>query len=107
MAHSKTSTSEARTLAQIFGSIKTGLLHIRIGEGGWLSDSFGFIHSSMSGLWGSQTALDLFLKENGITSLFFAGVNTDQVNINFIPMISSNCFFCIAEWFTSACWGHW
>jgi len=32
----------------------------------------------MSGLWGYQTALDLFLAENGITTLLFAGVNTDQ-----------------------------
>ncbi|KAF8642314.1 hypothetical protein AX16_009584 [Volvariella volvacea WC 439] len=32
----------------------------------------------MSGLWGYQSALDLFLKENGIQTLFFAGVNTDQ-----------------------------
>lgn len=34
----------------------------------------------MSGLWGYQTALDLFLKENGITTLFFSGVNADQVS---------------------------
>jgi hypothetical protein len=34
----------------------------------------------MSGLWGYQTALDLFLKENGITTLLFSGVNADQVN---------------------------
>jgi hypothetical protein len=33
----------------------------------------------MSGLWGYQTALDLFLKENGVTTLLFAGVNADQV----------------------------
>ncbi|KAJ3511406.1 hypothetical protein NLJ89_g4110 [Agrocybe chaxingu] len=32
----------------------------------------------ISGVWGYQTALDLFLKENGITTLFFSGVNTDQ-----------------------------
>jgi len=32
----------------------------------------------MSGLWGPQTALDLYLQENGITTLFFAGVNADQ-----------------------------
>ncbi|KAF9015134.1 Isochorismatase hydrolase [Cyathus striatus] len=38
-----------------------------------------WIHKNrMSGLWGYQTALDLFLKENGITTLLFAGVNTDQ-----------------------------
>lgn len=34
MAHFKASTSKASMLAQIFGFIKTGLLHIRIGEGG-------------------------------------------------------------------------
>lgn len=38
----------------------------------------------MSGLWGYQTALDLYLKENGIRTLFFAGVNTDQVR--FLPL---------------------
>jgi len=32
----------------------------------------------MSGLWGNQTALDLYLQETGITTLFFAGVNADQ-----------------------------
>lgn len=32
----------------------------------------------MSGIWGPQTALDLYLQENGITSLLFAGVNADQ-----------------------------
>ncbi|KAH9486961.1 Ureidoacrylate amidohydrolase RutB [Psilocybe cubensis] len=38
-----------------------------------------WIHKNrMSGLWGYQTALDLFLRENGITTLIFAGVNTDQ-----------------------------
>ena len=34
---------------------------------------------SMSGLWGPQTALDLYLQEEGIQTLFFAGVNADQV----------------------------
>ncbi|RDB29161.1 Peroxyureidoacrylate/ureidoacrylate amidohydrolase RutB [Hypsizygus marmoreus] len=38
-----------------------------------------WIHKNrMSGLWGYQTALDLFLQENGISTLFFGGVNTDQ-----------------------------
>jgi nicotinamidase-related amidase len=32
----------------------------------------------MSGLWGYQTALDLYLQETGITTLLFAGVNADQ-----------------------------
>ncbi|KIK47827.1 hypothetical protein CY34DRAFT_73123 [Suillus luteus UH-Slu-Lm8-n1] len=39
-----------------------------------------WIHKNrMSGIWGHQTALDLYLKENGITTLFFGGVNADQV----------------------------
>lgn len=33
----------------------------------------------MSGLWGGQSALDLYLQEEGITTLLFAGVNADQV----------------------------
>jgi len=38
----------------------------------------------MSGLWGYQTGLDLFLQENGITTLLFAGVNADQVFPSFV-----------------------
>ncbi|KAI0825076.1 Isochorismatase hydrolase [Trametes gibbosa] len=38
-----------------------------------------WIHKNrMSGLWGPQTTLDLYLEEQGITTLFFAGVNADQ-----------------------------
>lgn len=38
-----------------------------------------WVHKNrMSGIWGYQTALDLYLQENGITTLFFAGVNADQ-----------------------------
>ncbi|GLB36124.1 putative isochorismatase hydrolase [Lyophyllum shimeji] len=38
-----------------------------------------WIHKNrMSGLWGYQTALDLFLQENGTTTLLFGGVNADQ-----------------------------
>ncbi|PCH38006.1 Isochorismatase hydrolase [Wolfiporia cocos MD-104 SS10] len=38
-----------------------------------------WIHKNrMSGIWGYQTALDLYLQEHGITTLFFAGVNADQ-----------------------------
>ena len=33
----------------------------------------------ISGIWGCQTALDLYLQEHGITTLLFAGVNADQV----------------------------
>ncbi|KAF7310884.1 Isochorismatase hydrolase [Mycena chlorophos] len=38
-----------------------------------------WIHKNrMSGLWGYQSALDLYLQENGITTLLFSGVNADQ-----------------------------
>ncbi|THH01825.1 hypothetical protein EW026_g947 [Hermanssonia centrifuga] len=38
-----------------------------------------WIHKNrMSGLWGPQSALDLYLQAEGITSLMFAGVNADQ-----------------------------
>jgi hypothetical protein len=40
----------------------------------------GLLAFSLSGLWGSQTGLDLYLQEYGITTLLFAGVNADQVN---------------------------
>ncbi|KAJ5152731.1 uncharacterized protein N7482_009209 [Penicillium canariense] len=32
----------------------------------------------MSGLWGSGSELEIFLEQEGITTLLFAGVNTDQ-----------------------------
>ncbi|KAI0682687.1 Isochorismatase hydrolase [Cytidiella melzeri] len=38
-----------------------------------------WIHKNrMSGLWGPQSALDLYLQEQGISTLLFAGVNADQ-----------------------------
>ncbi|KAF8140287.1 Isochorismatase hydrolase [Boletus edulis] len=38
-----------------------------------------WIHKNrMSGLWGYQSALDLYLQENGITTLLLGGVNADQ-----------------------------
>ena len=33
----------------------------------------------MGGLWGSGSALELYLKEEGLKTLLFSGVNTDQV----------------------------
>ena len=32
----------------------------------------------LSGLWGAQTPLGLYLQENDITTLFIGGVNSDQ-----------------------------
>jgi nicotinamidase-related amidase len=38
-----------------------------------------WIHKDrMSGLWGAKTSCEEFLEKEGITTLFFAGVNTDQ-----------------------------
>ncbi|TCD62208.1 hypothetical protein EIP91_007213 [Steccherinum ochraceum] len=38
-----------------------------------------WVHKNrVSGLWGPQSSLDLYLQEEGITTLLFAGVNTDQ-----------------------------
>ncbi|KAL5534399.1 hypothetical protein ACEPAG_861 [Sanghuangporus baumii] len=38
-----------------------------------------WIHKNrMSGIWGAQTSLDLYLQEEGITTLFMTGVNADQ-----------------------------
>ena len=39
----------------------------------------------MSGIWGPQSAMDLYLQEEGITSLLFAGVNADQVRFSPYP----------------------
>lgn len=47
----------------------------------------------MSGLWGYQTALDLYLQENGITTLLFAGVNADQVKRLLLCGIKSHPLF--------------
>ena len=37
-----------------------------------------FNKNRLSGLWGAQTPLGLWLQENEITTLFFGGVNADQ-----------------------------
>ena len=61
----------------------------------------------MSAIWGPQSALDLYLQEEGITTLLMSGVNADQVNENptyllhYIPsravLTTSDC---------SAYWAH-
>lgn len=35
----------------------------------------------MGGLWGPGTSLEMYLKEEGLNTLFFSGVNTDQVSV--------------------------
>ncbi|OCB86083.1 Isochorismatase hydrolase [Sanghuangporus baumii] len=40
-----------------------------------------WIHKNrMSGIWGAQTSLDLYLQEEGVTTLFMTGVNADQAS---------------------------
>ncbi|KAI0669840.1 Isochorismatase hydrolase [Trametes maxima] len=55
-----------------------------------------WIHKNrMSGIWGSQTALDLYLQEHGITTLFFAGVNADQCVLGTLVDAYSRGYDCI------------
>ncbi|KAF2103974.1 Isochorismatase hydrolase [Rhizodiscina lignyota] len=55
-----------------------GPLHPLQVEGVDAGTDFYFNKNRLSGMWGAQTPLGLFLQENGITTLFFGGVNTDQ-----------------------------
>jgi hypothetical protein len=50
----------------------------------------------LSGLWGPQTPLGLFLMENEITTLFFGGVNADQcvVCLACCPIMVSIAAYC-------------
>ncbi|KAF8560330.1 Isochorismatase hydrolase [Imleria badia] len=59
--------------SELYGPLQEEYLHGKdTGTDVW-------IHKNrMSGLWGYQSALDLYLQENGITTLLFGGVNTDQ-----------------------------
>ena len=62
--------------AELYGPLQS------LYEEGKANGTDTWIHKNrMSGLWGPQTALDLYLQEKGITSLLFAGVNADQVSI--------------------------
>ncbi|KAL0576373.1 hypothetical protein V5O48_005632 [Marasmius crinis-equi] len=54
-----------------------GPLHDEWIKGQQAGTDFWIHKNRMSALW-DQTALDLFLKENGLKTLLFAGVNTDQ-----------------------------
>lgn len=47
-------------------------------EGVAAGTDFYFNKNRLSGLWGAQTPLGLYLQENEITTLFFGGVNADQ-----------------------------
>ena len=43
----------------------------------------------MSGLWGPQSSLDLYLQEEGIKTLFMTGVNADQVSFQTPKILKS------------------
>lgn len=49
----------------------------------------------MSGLWGSDTPFQKYLEENGLRTLFFAGVNTDQCVGGTMTDAFSNGYDCI------------
>ncbi|GJE86172.1 isochorismatase hydrolase [Phanerochaete sordida] len=66
-------------------------------EQGHTAGSDVWIHKNrMSGLWGPQSALDLYLQESGITTLFFAGVNADQCVLGTIVDSYFRGYDCIA-----------
>lgn len=82
-----------------------------------------WIHKNrMSGLWGPGTELESFLRKEGITTLLFAGVNTDQCVGGTLVDAFSKGFDCIFlrdasatssppfaqeawEWNCENCWG--
>ena len=55
-----------------------GPLYPAMAEGLANGTDFYFNKNRLSGLWGAQTPLGLFLQEREITTLFFGGVNADQ-----------------------------
>jgi len=55
-----------------------GSLYPAMTEGLANGTDFYFNKNRLSGLWGAQTPLGLFLQEQQITTLFFGGVNADQ-----------------------------
>jgi len=58
--------------------------------------SDAWIHKNrMSGLWGSSTPFQAFLEKEGLRTLFFAGVNTDQCVGGTLTDAFSNGYDCI------------
>ena len=55
-----------------------GVLNDLKNEGLAAGTDLYFNKNRLSGLWGAQTPLGLWLQENPITTLFFGGVNADQ-----------------------------
>jgi nicotinamidase-related amidase len=81
-----------------------------------------FHKNRMSGLWGSGSELESFLQENGIRTLVFGGVNTDQCVGSTLTDAFSKGYDCILlrdgvgtgtpfgasevwEWNVTNCWG--
>jgi len=60
-----------------------------------------FNKNRLSGLWGPQTPLGLWLQENEMTTLFFGGVNADQcvwstlIDAYFKVRIESSTVLCV------------
>ena len=86
------STSFGSDMGTIAGGIEVGPKLMR---GAWNAQPYGdlydlqtqgvavgtdlyFNKNRLSGLWGAQTPLGLWLQENEMTTLFFGGVNADQ-----------------------------
>ncbi|KAI7277536.1 Pre-mRNA-splicing factor [Hortaea werneckii] len=59
--------------AQPYGPLYPAML-----EGTARGTDYYFNKNRLSGLWGAQTPLGLYLQESGITTLFLGGVNSDQ-----------------------------
>ena len=55
-----------------------GVLGTMKDEGLAAGTDFYFNKNRLSGLWGPQTPLGIWLQENEVTTLFFGGVNADQ-----------------------------
>ncbi|KAF8531118.1 Isochorismatase-like protein [Gautieria morchelliformis] len=61
-----------------FNAQPWGPLHDQQVQGVNQGTDLYFNKNRLSGLWGAQTPLGLYLQENDITTLFFGGVNADQ-----------------------------
>lgn len=71
----------------MYGSIRIGDLSHNF----HLFISINYICFRVGGLWGPGTAAGLYIKEEGITTLFFTGVNTDQASPFLLYASHSTC----------------
>lgn len=98
--HSANQSSRANeSLGSDMGTIDENNKTIKLGQalmrGSWNAEPYGVLQSMkdeglaagtdlyfnknrLSGLWGAQTPLGIWLQENEMTTLFFGGVNADQ-----------------------------